>query len=65
MVRTILPFPLARGGREDALFTPRCVYKWAESDNAQLLEWPVTANCLNYKLKEEETFGMEFRKFGY
>jgi hypothetical protein len=53
------------GGRDDALFTPHCVYKWAESDNAQLLEWPVTADCLNYNPKEEETFGMECRKFGY
>jgi len=34
IVRTILPFPLVWGGRVDALFTPRCIYKWAESDNA-------------------------------
>jgi len=40
------------------------VYKWVESDNAQLLEWPVTADCLNCNPKEE-MFGMECRKFGY
>ena len=65
VLRTILLFPLAWSGREDALFTPRCVYKWAASDNAQLLEWPVTADCLNCKPKEEDTFGMQRRKFGY
>jgi hypothetical protein len=31
------PFPPSWGGRDNALFTPRCVYQRAESDNAQLL----------------------------